>query len=327
MKRIVDLFAGGGGMSLGFQQAGFNIICALEKWQPAIEIYRANFKGHPVLDLDLSNESLAINTINQLQPEIIIGGPPCQDFSSAGKRDEKQGRADLTVNFANIIAACKPEYFVMENVSRAASSQAFKKALMAFKYAGYGLTIKVLDAAYCGAPQFRKRLFVIGVSGGRDESLNDYLESGLAKKPMTLREYFGEQLNFTHYYRHPRSYARRGIFSIDEPSPTIRGVNRPIPKGYPGHSGDPIPSSENIRSLTTQERAYIQTFPNHFILPGCKTDIEQVIGNAVPVKQAEYVARCLARFIQNGGLQCARQTSIFQKSSRYNTEYDLNHVP
>jgi DNA (cytosine-5)-methyltransferase 1 len=330
MKRVVDLFAGGGGMSLGFQQSGFHIICAIEKWRPAIQIYRANFKNHPVIDVDLSNESVAIDTINQFQPEIIIGGPPCQDFSSAGKRDEMQGRANLTINFSNIIAACQPEYFVMENVSRATRSDAFKKAIMSFKYAGYGLTIKILDAAYCGTPQFRKRLFVIGVRGGKDESLNDYLELGLARKPMTLRDYFGDQLGLTHYYRHPRSYARRGIFSIDEPSPTIRGVNRPIPKGYPGHLGDPKVLDENIRSLTTFERAQIQTFPINFILPGCKTDIEQIIGNAVPVKLAEYVARCLARYIQDGGIGFPRQSSIFNKSSHYCSEthfYVENDVP
>ncbi len=141
----------------------------------------------------------------------------------------------------------------------------------------------------------------------------------LKGKPIILKDYFGEQFGLTHYYRHPRSYARRGIFSIDEPSPTIRGVNRPIPKGYPGHSGDTLPSSENIRSLTTQERALIQTFPKNFILPGCKTDIEQVIGNAVPVNLAEYVAKCLARYIQGGGQDTSRQTSIFQKGSHYNT--------
>ena len=143
---------------------------------------------------------------------------------------------------------------------------------------------------------------------------------------MTLREYFGEQLGFTHYYRHPRSYARRGIFSIDEPSPTIRGVNRPIPKGYPGHSGDTMPSDESLRSLTTLERAYIQTFPKNFVFPGYKTDIEQVIGNAVPVKLAEYVARCLARYIKIGETQSTRQMSIFQKSSYYNVEHDLNPI-
>ncbi|CAG1022152.1 partial Modification methylase HaeIII, partial [Methylococcales bacterium] len=56
MQRVVDLFAGGGGMSLGFQQAGFDVVCAIEKWQPAIEVYRTNFSNHPVHDTDLSNE-------------------------------------------------------------------------------------------------------------------------------------------------------------------------------------------------------------------------------------------------------------------------------
>lgn len=316
MQRVVDLFAGGGGMSLGFQNAGFNIICAIEKWRPAIEVYRANFPDHPVLDLDLSNESLAIDAISQLTPDIIIGGPPCQDFSSAGKRDENQGRASLTVNFAKIIAACKPNYFVMENVARAATSNAFKQALSAFKDAGYGVTMKVLDAAYCGAPQFRKRFIVIGALNKKDSFLDDALESGLSSKPLTLREHFGRQIDFAHYYRHPRSYARRAIFSVDEPSPTIRGVNRPVPLGYPGHPGDTAPA-DSMRCLTTSERAQIQTFPKNFIFPGCKTDSEQVIGNAVPVKLAEYVATCLANYIHDENKRDNKQFALFQKQKAY----------
>lgn len=162
MKRVADLFAGGGGMSLGFQNAGFEVVCAIEKWQPAVDVYRANFLDHPVLQLDLDDEQEAIVGINNFKPDIIIGGPPCQDFSSAGKRDESQGRASLTVSFANIVVGCRPEYFVMENVARSASSGAFKTALSIFKRAGYGVTMKVLDAAYCGAPQTRKRFFVVG---------------------------------------------------------------------------------------------------------------------------------------------------------------------
>ena len=187
----------------------------------------------------------------------------------------------------------------MENVSRAVNSQAFKVALNIFKRAGYGLTTQVLDAAYCGAPQSRKRLIVLGQLGAKDGFLDDALLSGQTKEPMTLRQYFTDNLPFEHYYRHPRSYARRGVFSVDEPSPTIRGVNRPIPKGYPGHAGDPVPISQNMRALTTHERACIQTFPVNFQLPGTKSDIEQVIGNAVPVKLAEYVATRLAAYIES----------------------------
>lgn len=119
---------------------------------------------------------------------------------------------------------------------------------------------------------------------------------------MTIRTYFNsidKALDIEHYYRHPRSYKRRGVFSIDEPSPTVRGVNRPIPKTYQPHPGDAALVSLNVRPLTTLERSYIQTFPNNFIFQGSKTDLEQLIGNAVPVKLAEYVSSCLAQYIQN----------------------------
>ena len=82
-----------------------------------------------------------------------------------------------------------------------------------------------------------------------------------------------------------------------EPSSTVRGVNRPVPTGYPGHSGDTCPISCNIRPLTTKERSMIQTFPEYFKLEGSKTELEQIIGNAVPVKLAEYVATRLKEYL------------------------------
>ena len=296
--KTVDLFAGGGGLSLGFEQAGFEVVCAVENWAPALEVYKANFTGHDAISLDLSNELAALQLLDNYRPDVVVGGPPCQDFSSAGKRDEGLGRASLTINFANIVSHYKPKFFLMENVARAASSNAFKVALGVFKRANYGLTIQLLNAAYCGAPQSRKRMFVIGQLDGKDGFLDHALLSGLSDNPMTMRQYFHNRLPFEYYYRHPRSYARRAVFSIDEPSPTIRGVNRPVPKGYPGHAGDPVPVSSELRSLTTEERARIQTFPVNFRLPGTKSDVEQVIGNAVPVKLAHYVAKCLVQYIE-----------------------------
>ncbi|MDR3282838.1 MAG: DNA cytosine methyltransferase, partial [Candidatus Methanoplasma sp.] len=117
------------------------------------------------------------------------------------------------------------------------------------------------------------------------------------KTPLTLRGYFGDGLGFEHYYRHPRNYSRRAVFSIDEPAPTMRGVNRPVPNGYRGHAGDPVPV-EGVRALDTLERSLIQTFPPTFKWTGSKTDREQMIGNAVPVKLAEFVAVVLKEYIE-----------------------------
>lgn len=291
----VDLFAGCGGMSLGFQNAGFNLVAAFEFWDIAAKCYEENF-NHPVFKSDLSNVKSAVEQIRRFSPELIIGGPPCQDFSHAGKRVESS-RASLTESYAKIIENIKPQYFVMENVDRAQKSKAFEKAENIFKNAGYGLTKIVLDASKCGVPQKRKRFFCIGALGKDDDFMKKNLESGLSQKSTTLRDYFGDTLDFEYYYRHPRNYNRRAIFSIDEPAPTIRGVNRPVPKGYHGHPNDACPISENVRALTTLERSLIQTFPATFKWCGNKTEKEQMIGNAVPVKLAEYVALKLKQYI------------------------------
>jgi len=295
--KTVDLFSGCGGLSLGFQNAGFEIVAAFDNWQPALTVYKENF-NHPVYDADLSAEE-NISFIKNIGPEIIIGGPPCQDFSSAGKRDETLGRADLTLSFANIVAAAKPQWFVMENVARIQRSRILKQAFDIFQNAGYGLSAHVLNACYCGVPQSRKRFFLIGCEHAESGFLQSYIDKNQTRKAMSLFDFFGKSLGLEYYYRHPRNYTRRGIFSIHEPSPTIRGVNRPIPANYPGHPADPIRVTSNLRPLTTKERSLIQTFPENFILTGSKTHMEQAIGNAVPVKLGEFVANCIVQYIKD----------------------------
>lgn len=163
--------------------------------------------------------------------------------------------------------------------------------------AGFGITRKIIDASLVGVPQSRKRLITVGFLGANENNeFEEYLTRGLSDHHMTMREYFGDELKTDYIYRHPRTYARRGVFSIDEPCPTVRGVNRPIPKGYPGHHGDPAPVSQ-ARPLTTEERARVQTFEG-WTWEGSKTDLEQMIGNAVPVKLAEYVARAILNYLE-----------------------------
>ena len=298
--RVVDLFSGCGGMSLGFQIAGFDIVAAYDNWDAAIAVYRLNF-DHPIFKADLGKVLREYEQVANLKPDVIIGGPHCQDFSHAGKRNEELGRADLTVAFAKMVASILPPYFVMENVDRAATSKRFKMAREVFRQAGYGVTERILNAAECGVPQQRKRVFLIGAFGVEDNFLSVYLDENLSKQQMTVKEYFEKvirkKLDTRYYYRHPRNYSRRAIYNIDEPSATIRGVNRPIPSNYTGHPSDAASVTDKVRPLTTEERSYIQTFPVGFKFQGTKTDVEQMIGNAVPVKLAEYVARALQRYI------------------------------
>lgn len=295
--KVVDLFCGCGGLSLGFIKAGFDIVAAYDKWAAALNVYRKNFH-HTVMEMDLSDIQLCSSEIIRLSPDMIIGGPPCQDFSSAGKRDEEGGRGDLTIKYAEIISNVRPEWFVMENVARITKTNKLNEARRILKQAGYGLSQHVLDASYCGVPQKRKRFFMIGKLNEADDFMFSAINTALSRKPMTMRDYFGSSLGINYYYRHPRSYVRRGIFSIDEPSPTIRGVNRPIPEGYKLHSNDPVKTKEGIRPLTTKERSYVQTFPKDFMFDGNKTDVEQMIGNAVPVNLAKFIADAINRYIE-----------------------------
>jgi DNA (cytosine-5)-methyltransferase 1 len=312
--KVIDLFAGCGGLSLGFQKASFDIIGAFENWKPAIDIYKANF-NHPVFEIDLSQVS-DYSIFSDLQPNMIIGGPPCQDFSSAGKRNEDNGRGNLTINYAEIVSHVRPEWFIMENVERILKTQKLKQAKKIFAESGYGLSEIVLDASYCGVPQIRKRYILIGKLGETNHFMDYYLTENQTKKQMTVHDYLGNSLKTEYYYRHPRSYARRGVFSIHEPSPTIRGVNRPIPKGYTKHEGDPTDDLSTVRPLTTKERTYIQTFPENFQWFGNKTELEQIIGNAVPVNLAKFVGDCIQDYIKDfkNAKKVVRQTLEFEYS-------------
>lgn len=307
--KCIDLFSGCGGLSLGFEKSGLEVVAAFEYWEPAIEVYKNNFT-HPIFNQDLTNEQEAIEKIRMFSPDLIMGGPPCQDFSSAGKRDITQGRADLTYHFANIVCAIKPKWFVMENVEQIKKSHILEDVIKQFEHSGYGLTAVILDASLCGVPQSRTRFFLIGHMGDQHNQLTGILRKNLSEKKMTIRDYLGDQLGVNVYYRHPRNYNRRGIFTIDEPSPTVRGVNRPIPKGYTLNSCDPENVDlQNVRPLTTIERSYLQTFPNTFKFSGTKTNLEQMIGNAVPVNLGAFIANAIKEYCIHGTIK----TSLFEE--------------
>lgn len=291
--RVVDLFSGCGGMSCGFEQAGFDVVGAFDNWDAAIRIYQSNF-DHPIYKRDLGTDDIT-PIVRELKPDLVMGGPPCQDYSIAGKRQIGE-RANLTVHFADVVIAVKPSWVVFENVYNIERFPTLPKMEAKLREAGYGITTHVLDASRCGVPQKRRRFFLIGKLGENDGFFDEAIVANLSDRQMTVRDYLGDRLQTQYYYMHPRSYNRRGVFSVDEPSATIRGINRPIPENYKRHHADKAAISEGVRALTTRERSYLQTFPDSFQFPGAKTDVELAIGNAVPPNLAKYVAECIKTY-------------------------------
>lgn len=228
--RCVELFAGAGGLSYGFQKAGFEIVGAFDNWEDALNVYEANL-GHPTFCVDLSDPDPAAEQVRALRPDIIVGGPPCQDFSSAGSRTEGKN-AELTIAFVKIAERVRPRWIVIENVQQMLKSQAWGKARQMLARAGYGISVSKVDAAFYGVPQHRKRVVVICRLGEADHFMETAIEQAAAEKPMSMRELFREAI--PHFvYSHPRFAGKRCVFSATEPSPTIRSTSRrPIPKRY-----------------------------------------------------------------------------------------------
>lgn len=167
---IIDLFAGCGGLSLGFEMAGYNIPLAIEKDEWASETYKYNHKNTKVITQDITTiEDPKSLLDNNITIDGIIGGPPCQGFSLSGNRDKKDPRNSLFMEFVRFVKCYKPKFFVMENVTGILSMKTQKNILVKdlildeYDKAGYNVEIKVLNAADYGVPQSRVRVFFIGI--------------------------------------------------------------------------------------------------------------------------------------------------------------------
>ena len=168
---VIDLFAGCGGLSTGFEMAGYTIPLAVEKDEWASETYRYNHPDTKVITEDITQ----VMDLDQLldNPNIIIdgiiGGPPCQGFSLSGNRDKKDPRNSLFMEFVRFVKHFKPRFFVMENVTGILSMQTKSGELVKevilneYHKAGYNVEIYVLNAAEYGVPQARIRVFFIGL--------------------------------------------------------------------------------------------------------------------------------------------------------------------
>jgi len=165
---FVDLFSGAGGLTLGLKNAGWRPLLAVDSWSDAVSTYRANFRDHHALlsPIEGLTESKLRETVQET-PDWVVGGPPCQGFSTIGKRVKEDPRNQLVREFARVVSILKPGGFVVENVVGLRDMNFVGDVSKLFERLGYRVSVMVLRSADYGVPQLRHRIFFVGDLAGR----------------------------------------------------------------------------------------------------------------------------------------------------------------
>lgn len=170
--RGISLFSGCGGLDLGFEAAGIDIVGHIEIWDAANKIYAENFSNSRLLKKDINDvgeEDIKAWKAAFGELDIIVGGPPCQGFSLAGKRDPKDRRSQLYKQYVHIVDEIQPKVFVFENVAKMTSMKTkdgslfLNEIISEFAKEGYTVAHKVVNAYEYGVPQSRERVILVGV--------------------------------------------------------------------------------------------------------------------------------------------------------------------
>jgi len=167
---VISTFAGCGGSSLGYQMAGFKELLAVEWDDNAVETFKLNFPDVPVYHGDIAKltgtECMKLAEIKRRQLDVLDGSPPCQGFSTAGKRKWNDPRNSLFKEYARLLNELQPKVFVMENVTgmvKGCMKQAYLTIIKTLRECGYKAKGEVLNAMYFNVPQSRERVIIIGV--------------------------------------------------------------------------------------------------------------------------------------------------------------------
>jgi DNA (cytosine-5)-methyltransferase 1 len=327
MMKIASFFAGAGGLDLGFEKAGFDVVWANEYDKDIWETYEKNHKK-TILD----RRSITKVKADEVPDcDGIIGGPPCQSWSEAGAlRGLKDKRGQLFFDFIRILEAKQPKFFLAENVSGMLlprHSQALENIKEMFKNAGYGLSFKLLNASDYNVPQDRKRVFFIGIRNDLNfkfkfpeityPKIN--LETAIGDlKDTVLPALEGNRTNgeackiANHEYMiggfSSMFMSRNRVRTWEQQSFTIQAGGRHAPI----HPQAPkmefveqdkrifVPGKEALyRRLSIRECARIQTFPDNFVFHYNKSAAGyKMIGNAVPVNLAKFLAQQIKQQIE-----------------------------
>ena len=333
---VVDLFNGAGGMSTGFEMAGFEVALGVEYIPRFAETFALNHPKSKSLCIDireLSNEHL-LEHLDGKQIDVVTGGPPCQGFSGAGRRDPKDPRNSLFMDFVRVVKTIQPRYFVMENVPGILTMKNGNGDLVIeiikqeFNKIGYYVEWKKLLAADYGVPQKRRRVIFIGCpfdenkeplfpviypkqthseDGGSQMTLSSdvspmerWVGAGtvlLSKEDAPEKSFHSQRMIDGFRRRKEKNKAKGKGFGwqiIDPDKPCYTISARYWKDG----SDALIQYSENeVRMLTQGEAAAIQTFPENYQFCGSKKDVYMQIGNAVPCLLAKAIAESILPYV------------------------------
>ncbi|MCX6736694.1 MAG: transcriptional repressor LexA [Candidatus Parcubacteria bacterium] len=303
--KTIDLFAGIGGIRLGFEKAGFNTVFANDFDEQCKLTYDLNFPKSKLVVEDI--RKIGIDDLPKF--DFLVGGFPCQAFSIAGYRqgfNDKKGRGNLFFDIARIIDARKPEGFLLENVKNLKShdeGKTFKIIEETLKNLGYYIKPQVLNSMdYGNIPQNRERIYIVGFKNKNyadkfsfprpiklTTKITDLLEKNVSEKYYYNGKPLYEKLkNFIKeegkVYQWRRQYVRENKSGV---CPTLTAN-----MGMGGHNVPIIKDKKGIRKLTPLECARIQGFPENYKLPQiADSTLYKQLGNSVSVPVIEAVAK------------------------------------
>ena len=301
--RAADCFCGAGGATCALTNAGFEVRLGIDWDERALMVYGANH-SHQALKLDMSKEQLAVDAIKAHGPiDMISGSSPCQDYSCSGRRVEGT-RAALTVSFARIACAVLPRLVLLENVPQLLLSDAYRYAKQLLVGSGYSILELHLNAAACGVPQVRRRVFVIAVREC-DAVLLEKVKKEAASYTRTpsdariVRDFLSSQA--TTYFLPARNAHVPLVRSTLMPAPTLTTGCLALPPSrgaQPRH--DDVGALSSAHVLSIEDAAAIASFPRtYFAAVTSRTLAGRLIGNSVPPAMMAVVASWCMRLLSS----------------------------
>lgn len=309
--RTIDLFAGIGGIRIGFEKAGFSTVFANDFDPKCKETYDLNFKTVPLTVKDIQK----IKVTDLPDFDFVLGGFPCQAFSIAGYRQgfaDEKGRGNLFLDIARIIKERKPKGFLLENVKNLKSHDGGKTYRIikdTLEDLGYHVTEKVLNSMEHGnIPQNRERIYIVGFKNKkyfdkfqfpnpvkRTKNVSDLLEKKVDEKYYYNGKPLFEKLKSEitqkgKVYQWRRQYVRENKSGV---CPTLTAN-----MGMGGHNVPIVKDDKGIRKLTPRECARIQGFPDSYKLPNiADSALYKQFGNSVSVPVIQAVAKQIIKAI------------------------------